>query len=197
MDVYNLLKEYFKKTNKYISDENIKNIYEGILRICQRNNIDINNLNYLAEGESSLVFEYMGKIIKFIPIPKGINLIDYLGDSKLILKPLDEILVPIKYPMGFEFNMSIIIEKKLNTNANISVNKALTFANDLLKDGYVWLDIKPRNLASDINGNIKLIDYGELFNKRFDNNYHNHLQAFHTIYNSIMQNNRKRNFFKR
>lgn len=197
MNVYDTLNRYFKKTKKYMSDDNIKNIYEGIQRICQRNNIDINNLDYLAEGESSLVFEYMDKIIKFIPVNRGINLTNYLKDSRLILRPDDEEIVHIKYPMGFEFDMSIIITEKLNINNDITVKQALSFANELLKDGYVWLDIKPRNLASDINGNIKLIDYGELFNQKYDTEFYNHLQAFHTIYNSILQHNRKRNFFKR
>ena len=39
--------------------------------------------------------------------------------------------------------------------------------------------------------------YGELFNQKYDTEFYNHLQAFHTIYNSILQHNRKRNFFKR
>ena len=35
MNVYDTLNRYFKKTKKYMSDDNIKNIYESIGATCK------------------------------------------------------------------------------------------------------------------------------------------------------------------
>lgn len=202
MIIENIVKDYFRRTNKVILDEDIKKVYEGILNICQKNNIDVNSLYYLSEGESSLAFESEDKIIKFIPVNKGVKLTEFLKDSKHILQPLAEEIVPIKYPMPrgmfYEFDMSIIIEEKLNIDNTITISEALNIAKKLLNDGYIWLDIKPANLGRDSNGNIKLFDYGQLSNKKYDEHYATNLKKFAIKCESLSKPQKeKRSFFQR
>ena len=195
------IKDYFDRTNKFITEEDIQKIYKGIINICLKNNIDINSLSYLSEGESSLAFITGDKIIKFIPVDKGIKLTEYLKDSKYIVQPLVEETVSIKYPpniyfIDYEFDMSIVITEKLNTDKEITLTETLALAKKLLNDGYIWTDIKPKNIGIDKDGNIKLFDYGQLSNRRYDKNYSSNLELFNKIFESLSKTKR-RNFFKR
>ena len=61
----------------------------------------------------------------------------------------------------------------------------LDFARALVSDGYIWLDIKKDNLAYDDKGRIKLIDYGELFNRKYDNELYKHIETFKSKYETI------------
>ena len=150
MEIYNIIQNYFnKKKYSKITEEEIKNIYKGIIDICQKNNLDTNELKYLSEGESSIAFECMGKVIKFVPISKEIRLTDYLKDSKLILAPIDEILIPINYSKYYSYNISIILEEKLKTLANITTREIVLFAEQVFNDGDIWVDRRPENLSRD------------------------------------------------
>lgn len=201
MEIYNIIQEYFnKKKYSKITEEEIKNIYKGIIDICQKNNLNTDELKYLSEGESSIAFECMGKVIKFVPVAKETSLTEYLKDSKLILAPIDEILIPINYAKNHSYNMSIILEEKLKPQPNLTTQEIVYFAEQLFNNGYIWLDLRPENLAIDSQGKIKLIDYGELFNRRYDKDYKNHLASFKTIIeikNKEIKNNKKWNFFRR
>lgn len=189
--LYNLVNNFIAKNYKFLSNEDVNNICVCIEKICQKNNLDISKISYLSHGEASLVFECEGKIIKFLPINSNVGLMKYLDDSNCLLKPLDEELVEVICGKGFKFYISVILEDKLIIDNSLSMNDALIIAQKLLHDGYTWLDIKPRNLAVDLDGNIKLIDYGELFNKKYDSDYSYHLKQFSSVYNRLYESNKK------
>ena len=190
-------KEYFKKNNKFISDEDVSRIFKGILEICQRNNLDFKYIKYITKGESSIVLECNGKIIKFVPFRTDMNITDYVSSSDLILKPIDELPILIEYSPQYKYNIVITLTDKLNTFDEISDGQMLDFARSLISDGYIWLDIKKDNLAYDDNDRIKLIDYGELFNRKYDNELYKHIETFNQKYEAIERATKKRNFFKR
>lgn len=190
-------RDYFKKINKFISDEDVSRIFKGIVKICQRNNLDFGDIKYITKGGSSVVLECNGKIIKFVPFRTDMNITDYVSSSNLILKPIDELPILIEYSPQFKYNMIITLADKLNTFDEISDAQMLDFARALVSDGYIWLDIKKDNLAYDDKGKIKLIDYGELFNRKYDNELYKHIETFKSKYESIEKTTKKRNFFKR
>ena len=183
--LYETLTQYINKNHHSMKEPEINKIYNAIRNICDRNNIDINSLKYLDEGEGSIVFDCGDKIIKFAPLYlKDVNVREYVRNSEYILKPEDEEIITYKSIFGNQLYLSILLEPKLLTG-ELTMNDALNLSLKLLNDGYIWLDIKPRNIGIDIDGRIKLFDYGELFNRKYDNFYANHLKTFQITYTRL------------
>ena len=68
-----------------------------------------------------------------------------------------------------------MVSKKLNTTG-ITNNDIINLYVKLRNDGYLWYDTKIDNVGKDENGNILLLDYGELININNLDEYNTKLQ---------------------
>ena len=94
-----------------------------------------------------------------------------------------------------------ILELKKLSFDGLTESDVLDTYTKLRDDGYLWYDIKKENLGKDENGNVYLIDYGEL---RYINDMPKFLKdkelqshaIRQPIYNKIYLKNKKENLFK-
>lgn len=186
--LYETYLNYMFRNYKKLAQKDIEEIFKMILDLCKSNGIDINKVKYLAEGESSLVLDCGDKIIKFLPcIVKNVPMKEYLKDCECILQPIDERTKNFNITPTYEVTMSVILTKKLEVSDSIGDVDTLYFADTLLHSGYVWLDMKGENLAYNENGRLRLIDYGELWNKRYDERFSEHKRSFEVKYKNLAQ----------
>lgn len=142
-------------------------------------NLDINSITKISNGESSISFEINDEIIKitFMQYKNHISLKEYVSHSESILQPNFELVNDnVKW---YRSSAKFIILKKLNLKG-ITNNDILSLYVKLRNDGYLWYDTKIENVGKDENGNILLLDYGELiyindldeYNKSLQLEYH-------------------------
>ena len=84
------------------------------------------------------------------------SLSEYVSYSNNILQPTYEEIIEL----GF-FSAKILKTKKLFLE-EVTNEDVLNMYCKLRDDGYLWYDTKPENIGKDENGNMYLIDYGEL-----------------------------------
>lgn len=154
------LKKYIAENFYFLKKEQVEKVTSSLLEFCKKNNIS--NLKVIGSGESSITFEYNNQIIKltFIQYGEHKSLKEYVSHSRYILQPDIEEIVDLGY-----YSAKILKAKKLQ----VLDDKDLKASSDLIDmychlrdDGYLWYDTKLENIGKDENGNMYLIDYGEL-----------------------------------
>ena len=154
------LKKYITQNFYFLKEEQVENIITFLIDFCKKNNIS--NLNVIGSGESSITFEYNNEIIKltFMEYDNHKSLKEYVSHSRYILQPDAEEILDLGY-----YNAKILKTKKLKITNPDDLNASADLLNmycHLRNDGYLWYDTKPENIGWDENGNMYLIDYGEL-----------------------------------
>lgn len=154
--IFNDIKKSFN--NYKISDEDVYKISLGVIEAANIYNIDLYEMEILGNGESSLCYGANGLVIK-VTFTRYFDttLTDYVSHSSAILKPLYEKDITTM----LLFDPKIIVAKRLNVEG-ITMKDVVDLYVDLRNDGYLWSDTKIQNVGKDENGNIKLLDYGEL-----------------------------------
>lgn len=179
-----------KKKYSFIKDEVINKLWNNLLEIISKYNLNINNAEILCDGDSSIIYIFDKYVIKILS--NGYNIKNYTSKSNYILKPLDE-LSEIQLFSNLEIPFSVIICDKLNT-LDISNTDVKEIVNNLLSDDYAFLDIKKENFGKNSNGDVLLLDYGELFRKDLDPEYEIHknicISKLTKFINSNTQNNK-------
>jgi len=104
----------------------------------------------------------VNEIIKltFMEYDNHKSLKEYVSHSRYILQPSEEEIVELGY-----YNAKILKTKKLkilNQEDLSASGKLIDMYCHLRDDGYLWYDTKLENIGKDEEGNIYLIDYGEL-----------------------------------
>lgn len=164
------LKKYISECFSFLNPEQVDKITSSLVGFCSKNNIA--NLKVIGSGESSITFEYNNEIIKltFMEYDNHKSLKEYGSHSRYILQPNAEEIIELGY-----YNAKILKTKKLQ----IVNPEDLSASSDLMDmychlrdDGYLWYDTKLENIGKDENGNIYLIDYGELIYINDMDDYH-------------------------
>ena len=98
------------------------------------------------------------------------SLKEYVSHSSYILQPDAEEIIELGY-----YNAKILKTKKLqilNSEDLSASEKLIDMYCHLRDDGYLWYDTKLENIGIDENGNMYLIDYGELIYINEMDDYH-------------------------
>lgn len=154
------LKKYIAENFYFLKPEQVEKITASLIDFCTKNNIA--NLKVVGNGESSITFEYNNEIIKltFMEYDNHKSLKEYVSHSRYILQPDAEEIIELGY-----YNAKILKTKKLQIVNPEDLNDSSDLMDmycHLRDDGYLWYDTKLENIGKDKNGNIYLIDYGEL-----------------------------------
>ena len=157
----NELKEYILHNSTFAREETIDIVIQDLMQVLVSNNFDLNNITVVS-GETSINFIGDDIVIRLTYIrydPWGYPTIsDYVSHSKAILQPLFEQKIntgDINYP-------TILGLKKLSIGT-VTEEKRETAYLRLRHDGYLFNDAeKIENFGKDENGEVYLIDYGEL-----------------------------------
>lgn len=164
------LKRYIAESFDFLNPAQVEKITLSLVDFCSKNNIA--NLKVIGTGESSITFEYNNEIIKltFMEYDNHKSLKEYVSYSRYILQPEAEEIIELGY-----YNAKILKTKKLQIlnqeEENISSDLIDMYCH-LRDDGYLWYDTKPENIGKDGNGNMYLIDYGELIYINDMDDYH-------------------------
>lgn len=165
------------KLEKKFHLKNVSQVADEIINTLDYLEYNLLDINYLSEGESSIVFEYNNKVIKICFINYGkYKLQDYVSYSSSIAPVLYE----KKIDINEFYNLSIIVNKKYNTS-NIKKRDVFIMYSILRNDGYLWNDTKTNNIGKDENGKLFLFDYGELINLNLIDNKEYDFQMKHHI----------------
>ncbi len=163
------LKKYIAECFSFLNPEQVDKITSSLVDFCSKNNIA--NLKVIGSGESSITFEYNNEIIKltFMEYDNHKTLKEYVSHSRYILQPEAEEIIELGY-----FNAKILKTKKLQilNQEEYTSSDLIDMYCHLRDDGYLWYDTKPENIGKDENGNMYLIDYGELIYINDMDDYH-------------------------
>lgn len=157
----NELKDYILHNSTFAKEETIDIVLHDLMQVLISNNFDLNNLQVVS-GETSINFIGDDIVIRLTYVrydPWGYPTIsDYVSHSAAILQPLFEQKIntgDVNYP-------TILGLKKLSIG-NVSEDERDVTYIKLRYDGYLFNDAeKIENYGKDENGDVYLIDYGEL-----------------------------------
>lgn len=157
----NNLKNFILQNLTFSNKESIDKIINNLTQILLKYNFDLNNLN-VNYGETSINFIKNDIVIRLTYVRYdnfGYDSIsEYLSNSSSIEQPIFEQKIDIgeiNYP-------TILVLKKLKVGT-VSPNERDLLYIKLREDGYIFNDAdKLENFGKDENGNIYLIDFGEL-----------------------------------
>ena len=179
----NNLQNLILKQFSFLDMKQVQILLDNLNNISVQKNIEPSNLKVIGYGESSIVFELRNEIIKltFMEYYNHPSMQEYVSHSNAILQPNFEII--IDQVKQYENCAKIIGLKKLSLEG-ITYKDVLNIYIKLRNDGYLWHDTKLRNVGKDENGNVFLIDYGELI-------YINDLDSYYRNKELEVHKNRK------
>lgn len=182
----NNLKECILQNSTFASEKTIDIVVDDLKNVLIENNFDLNNI-YVEVGETSLNFINDNIVIRLTYIRYdnwGYNTIsDYVSHSSVILKPEFEKKVntgDANYPTILGLKKLIIgtVTKKERDEVYIK----------LREDGYLFNDAgKLENFGKDENGNVYLIDYGELIYIKDEEKMNNPELFYRTQYEKFVE----------
>ena len=157
----NELKDYILQNSTFANEETIDIVVYDLINYLISNNFDLNNLN-VESGETSINFIGDDNVVRLTYVRYDSwgydTLSDYVSHSSAILQPIFEHKVntgDINYP-------TILGLKKLQIGNVTDLERDACYIR-LREDGYLFNDAnKLENFGKDENGNVFLIDYGEL-----------------------------------
>ncbi len=151
--------------------------------ICRYiNEMELEFISYKDDTQDCLTLIMDKMVIKVTEMRKsGSNdLTCYFKGSDNILLPINEtqFLTSDKNFFGKERYLTVYGQKKLNTE-DISYEDLIRLYIRLREEDFIWRDIKLENVGKDQDGRVYLFDYGEIFNRRFENFeiFRNHLEG--------------------
>lgn len=176
----NELKDYILHNSTFAREETIDIVLHDLMKVLVSNNFDLNNLQVVS-GETSINFIGDDIVIRLTYVRYNNwgypTLSDYVSHSTAILQPLFEQKIntgDINYP-------TILGLKKLSIGNVSEMEKEVTYIR-LREDGYLFNDAnKVENYGKDENGEVYLLDFGELiyikdFKKTNDSELFNRIQ---------------------
>jgi len=157
----NELKDYILHNSTFAREETIDIVLHDLMKVLVSNNFDLNNLQVVS-GETSINFIGDDIVIRLTYVRYNNwgypTLSDYVSHSTAILQPLFEQKIntgDINYP-------TILGLKKLSIGNVSEMEKEVTYIR-LREDGYLFNDAnKVENYGKDENGEVYLLDFGEL-----------------------------------
>ena len=157
----NELKDYILHNSTFAKEETIDIVLHDLMEALISNNFDLNNLR-VESGETSINFIGDDIVIRLTYVRYNNwgypTLSDYVSHSTAILQPLFEQKIntgDINYP-------TILGLKKLSVGNVSETEKEVTYIR-LREDGYLFNDAnKVENYGKDENGEVYLLDFGEL-----------------------------------
>ena len=157
----NELKDYILYNSTFAKEESIGIVLHDLMHVLISNDFDLNNLEVVS-GETSINFIGDDIVIRLTYVRYNNwgypTLSDYVSHSAAILQPLFEQKINtgnINYP-------TILGLKKLSIGNVSEMEKEVTYIR-LREDGYLFNDAeKIENFGKDENGEVYLIDFGEL-----------------------------------
>ena len=157
----NELKDYILQNSTFANEETIDIVVHDLINYLISNNFDLNNLN-VESGETSINFIGDDNVVRLTYVRYDSwgydTLSDYVSHSSAILQPLFE----HKINTG-DINYPTILGLKRLQIGNVTDLERDTCYISLREDGYLFNDAnKLENFGKDENGNVFLIDYGEL-----------------------------------
>ena len=155
------LKDYILHNSTFAKEETIDIVLHDLMKALISNNFDLNNLR-VESGETSINFIGDDIVIRLTYVRYNNwgypTLSDYVSHSTAILQPLFEQKIntgDINYP-------TILGLKKLSIGNVSEMEKEVTYIR-LREDGYLFNDAnKVENYGKDENGEVYLLDFGEL-----------------------------------
>ena len=157
----NDLKDYILHNSTFANENTIDIVIRDLSKYLKKNNFDLNNLE-VKSGETSINFIGNDIVIRLTYVrydPWGYDTIsDYVRHSDAILQPLFE----HKINTG-DINYPTILGLKKLIIGNVSELEQEVCYIRLRTSGYLFNDAnKIENFGKDENGEVYLIDYGEL-----------------------------------
>ncbi len=157
----NELKDYILHNSTFAKEKTIDIVLHDLMQVLISNNFDLNNLQVVS-GETSINFIGDNIVIRLTYVrydPWGYPTIsDYVSHGAAILQPLFEQKIntgDVNYP-------TILGLKKLSIDTVTEEERDSLYLR-LRHDGYLFNDVnKLENFGKDENGEVYLIDYGEL-----------------------------------
>ena len=175
----NELKEYILHNSTFAREETIDIVLHDLKEVLISNNFDLNNIRVVS-GKTSINFIGDDIVIRLTYVRYDFwdypTISDYVSHSTAILQPLFEQKIntgDINYP-------TILGLKKLSIGTVTEEESETTYLR-LRHDGYLFNDAeKLENFGKDENGEVYLIDYGELI---YINDYNklNNSELFYKI----------------
>lgn len=152
-DIFLFLMVVYRSFNK----KNLNDIMKLLKTGCETVGYNFNDLSFVAHGNDSIVFENGEYIFKVMECEYNVSVTDYISHCNYILKPLYEEGLNIQNK-----NIRVFVFDKLDVS-NINFDDVVLMSILLRKDGYLWYDPKPQNIGKDSNGNLFLIDFGQVY----------------------------------
>lgn len=155
----NNLKEYILENSTFANENTIDLVIDNILKVLKSYNFDLNNIN-VESGETSINFIEDNIVVRltYVRYKDYDTISDYIKNSKYILKPKYEKSIntgSVNYP-------TILVMDRLDIGSVTKKERDNIYIK-LRDDGYIFNDAeKLDNFGKDKDGNIYLIDYGEL-----------------------------------
>ena len=143
-------------------DYNTELVIIEIKNMCERYNLDFYKVEILGKGESSVVFGIGDKAFKitFMFYNNYETLKEFVSYSQDILQVDDETVINL---IDSVFPIRILLSKRL-TMVSVTEEELFDMYVKLRDAGYLWADLRSENIGRNENGNLLLLDYGELIN---------------------------------
>lgn len=164
---------FFNSGIKSLNDELLDELWDSVLKMCQKYNLDINKCDFSQGGDSAFILIFDEYVIKIAGYGRVMS--DYVSHSNHIVQPIEEVNAEDKSRPKARAIYSVLLEEKLDLE-HVGAFDVANAIRNLVRDGYAPLDIKESNFGWDKNGNLRLLDYGELFYKDEDKSFEYHQQ---------------------
>ena len=148
ISVFNMLSKDLETLND--------DIIENVKVVCDEIGFDYTNAKIIGYGETSVTLDVGDQIIKISCLP--VNQ-DMINETDGLVAKADN-LKTIK--VNNSDSVNIYTMEKLDTS-NITEEDVSDMFCKLREKGYVWGDLKTDNLGRNSNGDIQLLDYGQIF----------------------------------
>ena len=138
------------------SEVKVEDIIENVKEICDEIGCDYTNVKVIGHGESSITLDIGNQVIKISTLPVNQDMINETDGLVADAKNLKTIQVN-KYG-----DVNIYTMEKLDISGITEADVIDMFCK-LREKGYVWGDLRTDNLGRNSNGDIQLLDYGQIF----------------------------------
>ena len=165
-------------------------IEDSIVRLCQKNGINPNNLKVLGNHKAVLELGNNNWILKIGP-----NYFNEFLDANSVERSGNLINRPIASALIDERGIyRIDLVERLDTST-ITKQDVLRM-HCLLRDrGILWTDLKTSNLGRDKNGNIKLLDYGQVYDKEVNPREFNEMSSEKGLWSGLFTREEVNEFY--
>lgn len=153
---FNNMRQFLFDNCSFVKKNNIDQIIDELRNELLANNYDLDNIKIIGFGETSINFVNNDEVIRltFIRYNNYDTLKEYVSKCPKIAQPISERVIG-------DTGASIIHMHQYDTDNITEEDIKDTYIN-LRNDDYLPFDLKPNNFGKDKEGNVFMIDYGEL-----------------------------------